>query len=140
MSYASQQNLTDRFGNDELLQLTDRATPPTGTIDATVVAEALADADAIIDSYIGKRYDLPLASTPIRLIAVGCDLARYSLYKDDPTETVAARHTDAIKWLRDISTGAAVLDVAGSPPAAAGDQVRISAPARTFTKTTLGGF
>ena len=71
MTYASQQDLIDRFGETELKQLTDRDLDD--AIDAVVVEQALADADKTIDAYIGRRYDLPLASTPALLIGLACD-------------------------------------------------------------------
>ena len=140
MSYAGQQDLIDRFGAGELQELADRDND--GVIDAAVVADALADADALIDSYIAGRYDLPLAATPPRLIDVASDIGRYKLYKDEPTETVATRYKDAVSFLRDVSAGKASLDVGGAaPPAAAGgDTVRTSGDGRAFTAADMEGF
>lgn len=140
MPYATLQDLIDRFGEDELIALTDRADPPAGAIDAEVVAAALASADAQIDGYVGSRYDLPLTATPPLLNDLACDLARYRLFKDIPTEVVIKNHDDAMKTLRDIAAGRASLDIGGSEPAAAGDGPRISAPDRIFTSDTLKGF
>ena len=64
MGYVTQQQLVDRFGERLLLQVADRADPPAGTINADVVARALADTDAMIDGYLAGRYILPLAATP----------------------------------------------------------------------------
>ena len=62
--YATLDQLTERFGERMLVQLTDRASPPAGTVDADVVARALADTAAVIDGYLAGRYVLPLAQTP----------------------------------------------------------------------------
>lgn len=110
MSYASQDDLITRFGEDEILSLSDHS--GSGAIDDDVVAGALADADATINSYVGRRYALPLTSVPDRLVRIACDLTRRYLYAARPTDEVLAIEKRALAWLRDISTGAAVLDVA----------------------------
>ena len=56
MTYALQQDLIDRFGESELIQLTDRTNVPPTDVDDVVVGRALADADGTIDGYIGKKY------------------------------------------------------------------------------------
>lgn len=135
MSYASPQDLTDRFDAAELIALTDRA--GAGEIDATVVARALADADATIDSYVGRHYRLPLAPVPARVVRVACDLARRYLYTARPTDDVLAAEKAALAWLRDVSTGAATLDVAGIEPAAVDTQVLAEPGRRQFTRDSL---
>ena len=139
--YATQQDLIDRFGQEELVELTDRADPPAGLVDATVVARALADADAVIDGYVGARYDLPLASTPALLANLAADIARYKLYDEAPPEAVENRHKNALAMLRDIAAGRAKLDIAGEEPAGStAGEPQIDAPDRLFTRDTMGGF
>lgn len=140
MTYAVQQDLIDRFGADELVQLTDRANPPTGQIDTTVVARALTDADEMVNSYVAKRYDLPLASVPGLVKRLACDTARYFLHGQSATEQVVKAHDQAIEQLKDIAAGRAVLDIAGAEPAPAGATVEISAPERVFSNDTLRDF
>ena len=53
MTSSTLEHLTQRFGAAMLIGLTDRAEPATGLLDEAVVARALADADAIVDGYIG---------------------------------------------------------------------------------------
>lgn len=110
MTYATLQNLKDRFGEDELIQLTDRDN--LGTINTTVVDRALADADAQINGYLSVRYTLPLsAPVPTELERIACDLARYALYEDRVTEIVEKRYDAAISKLRDVAAGRAGLGV-----------------------------
>lgn len=134
MTYATQQDLTDRFGALELQQLTDRADPPAGAIDATVIGKALADADDQINVYLSARYTLPLASAPKILTRLACDMARYALYEDRVTEAVQKRYDAAVAQLKDFSTGRASLglDQAGDEPAATGGP-SIDANDRTFS-------
>lgn len=103
MTYATQQDLIDRFGTTELAQLTD---PVAGTtIDTTVVARALADADADIDTRLAAYYVLPLAAVPAVLVRVAADLARYYLWDVRATDQVRNRYKDAIALLDKIGKG-----------------------------------
>lgn len=136
MTYATQQNMIDRFGAVELTQLTDRSN--SGGIDAAVMARALADADAAINGYLSARYTLPLDPVPLVLERLACDIARYFLYEDRATEQVAKRYNDAVKMLEGISRGTVALGVDGAnqAPAATGGP-EYSAPDRVFTHDTL---
>ena len=141
MAYATQADLEERFGDKELLKLTDRSTPPTGEIDAAVVSRALSDAEAEINGYLAVRYTLPLLSTPAVLKRLCCDIARYYLYDDWANDQVRARFEDATKLLKLIADGKVQL---GTEPAAA-PQTRASEPQftksdRVFSRDTLGEF
>lgn len=102
-TYASQQNMIDRFGSDELIQLTDRGN--LGVIDVTVLGQALADANTEIDSYLGSVCALPLVTVPARLIKIAADIARYQLYDIHASPQVLQRYTDAIAFLKLVATG-----------------------------------
>ena len=129
MAYATQADMEERFGEKELLKLTDRSDTPTGEIDAVVVARTLSDAEAEINGYLAARYTLPLSSTPAVLKRLCCDIARYYLYDDWANDQVRARFEDATKLLKLIAEGKVLL---GTEPAAA-PQVRASEP--QFTKS-----
>lgn len=139
MTYAIQQNLIDRFGERELMQLTD--TTNSGVIDAAVVAVALADADAEINSYIGARYTLPLTQTTPELVRLASDIARYRLWDVSASEEVKTRYDDAIKKLRDVSKNVASLgiDQASQPVVEAGG-VQFNAAARVHDAGSLEGY
>lgn len=113
MPYATLDNLIERFGELELTQLTDAASP--GLIDEALVTRALADAEAVVDGYLGGRYTLPLASVPPMLTSVACDLARARLYKDALPEVVEKRHADALKFLTLLGQGKITLGAAPEP-------------------------
>ncbi|WP_029009391.1 gp436 family protein [Azospirillum halopraeferens] len=114
MSYATLQDLIDRYGSDELVQLTDRAEVPTGAIDEAVVERALDDARRLIDGYAGARYRLPLAPVPDLVRRIACDLARYFLHSNAPTELVKDSHKEALRLLEKVAAGAVVLQAAGA--------------------------
>lgn len=139
MTYATAQDLIDRFGSTELIELTDRAN--TGAIDATVLGRALADADAEINGYLASRYTLPLASVPPVLVAKASDMARYYLYDVRVTEAVKARYDDAVKYLQSLAKGLVSLglDPVNVPVADAGG-VQFTANKRVFNDTGLSDY
>lgn len=143
MAYVTQQDLIDRFGSNELIQLTDKTNRPATTIDATEVAAKIADAEAVADSYLAKRYALPLNPVPDVLLPIVANIARYYLFGEraEKDSTVARNHKDALAWLKDVAAGTVQLEAEGIASAqAAGGQVQVSAPDRVFTRDTLGGY
>jgi phage gp36-like protein len=141
MTYAAQSDLIERYGEPMLLDLTDRATPPAGAIDATVVTRALEDADAAIDGYLKGRYALPIAVTPPLLRDLAQCISIYKLHRDTASEKIRDDYTDALKTLALIGKGDVRLDVAGIEPAASGASgVRTSDRPRDLTPDNMKGF
>lgn len=73
------------------------------------VERALQDAAEEADSYVAVRYTVPLPSVPAPLKVAVCDIARFRLYKDRPTEEVKYRYEQAVKWLKSVARGEATL-------------------------------
>lgn len=141
MTYATQQDLIDRFGEEELIQRTDRAVPPTGQIDADVVGKALADADHMINGYARGRYRVPLDPAPEIICRMACDLARYFLFPSNPPESVRTNYEDARAALRDIAAGRLHLQAAGIEAATAEpSDVRFESAQPVFTRQSMEGF
>ena len=140
MTYATQTDLVDRFGETELAQRTNRVDGL--TINTVVLARALADADAEIDSYLAIRYALPLGSTPVVLVRMAADLARYRLYDDGVPDTVRQRYEDAVALLKRMASGE--VKVAGSAAlvvsSGSGNAVAARVPAQVFTPGLLAGY
>ncbi len=109
MPYATQSDLVEHFGATELVELTDRSTPPAGVIDAAVLAHAQAAADSEIDGYVAMRHALPLATVPERLTHLACDITRYHLYTHAAPELVEKRYLAAVAFLRLVADGRATL-------------------------------
>jgi phage gp36-like protein len=107
MAYTSTQQLIGRFGEHELIQLTDRY--GAGVIDTQVAAQAISDANAEVDAYLRVRYPLPLVAVPEELIRVASDLARYQLYDNQMVELVQDRRDQAISFLKGLSSGTVAL-------------------------------
>lgn len=132
--YASQQDMIDRFGEDELIQLTDRN--GTGEIDSDVLDRSIADAAAEIDSYLGGRYTLPLTAVPQVLVRVCADIARYRLYDAQPTDLVASRYKADTQWLTQVANGVVQLGLdPGNQSAAVSDGAQMQSGGRTFDRS-----
>jgi phage gp36-like protein len=139
--YATQSDLVTRFGSAELAQLTDRVAGT--TIDAAVVSAALADADALIDGYLARRYALPVAPTPALLLRLAGDIARFLLHGTSASDKVRAAYDDALRMLRDLADGRAALPGALPAPAAqnpASGSPASAAPERVFSRTTMADY
>ncbi len=142
MTYSTKQNLIDRFGATELQQLTDRTNIPPSTIDDIVLGEALSDADALLDSYIAKRYSLPLDPVPSILTRMSGDIARFYLYgkRADKDGEVERAYKEAMAWAKDVARGLVELEQAGQPAEqTGGGTIRTEAPAKTFSRDSLKG-
>lgn len=87
--YANVADMVARFGDLEVIQISDRNAD--GMIDDDVVLVALADATAEIDAYLG-RFRQPFTETPPILKRLCCDIARYRL-----TATSGVQITDEIR-------------------------------------------
>lgn len=141
MAYTTLQLLIERFGEPTLVRLSDRAEVPTEVIDTTVVARAIADAEATIDGYLKARYDLPLTAVPPQLAQIAAALVLWNLHQNEPDAKTKADYEVAMRQLREISSGAFLLPIAGAEPAAkAGSGARITDRARPMTESNLTGF
>ncbi len=141
MSYATQQNMVDRFGEREVMALTDRDN--TGVIDAAILAQSLAQADNEINAYLAGRYALPLATTPLIVRDFACDIARYRLCGGEVTETeeVRNRYKDAIKFFEKVANGQISLGLDGlNQSQAPRGAVLINANVRVFNQSSLNDY
>jgi phage gp36-like protein len=139
MSYSTQQDLIDRFGQEELVELSDRSR--SGAIDAVVVTRAIDDAAAEIDGYLSAKFALPLDPVPQTLKRIACDIARHHLYDDRVTEQVRNRYNDAIKFLKGVASGEISIgvDASAEAPAATGGPQH-EAEDRVYTRDSLSDF
>jgi phage gp36-like protein len=141
MSYTSQDELTKRYGTPMLLDLTDRASPPAGTIDSDVVTEALVNADAAIDGYLLGRYILPLSTTPPLLKDLAQAIAIYKLHRNSVPDMTASDYASALATLKLIASGTVRLNVAGvEPTASSATGVRTTDRDKPLTSDSLRGF
>lgn len=116
MTYANVTDLITRLGDKAVIELTNpnqRAT----TVNDSVATAAINDGQAIVDSYIGQRVSLPLATVPHLVKTLTVDLAVYYLktkignsnHKD---AAVSKLYDDAIKHLERFAKGETSLGLA----------------------------
>lgn len=141
MTYCTLANLTERYGTDFLVSLTDRETPAAGVVDVSVVDQALADTDAMINGHLVGRYSLPLGETPALLVDIAQAIAIYKLHRHVAAEKITADYKDAAKRLELIAKGTIRLEVEGAEPAGGNaDTVQTNDPPRDFTPDTMKSF
>ena len=99
----SQTDLVERFGAEEIARLSDH--DEYRTINAAVVAKAIADAEAEVNSYLALVGITP----PKALVLKACDIARYYLHEDGATEIVRERYRQAITWLKEVMKNPSML-------------------------------
>lgn len=140
MTYATRQEMVERYGEERLTQLTDQLN--LGTIDDVRLQRALQDADDEINTYLAARYSLPLASTPNVLRRIAADIALYHLYDDRANDQVAKRYTDATKFLRELANGTVSLglDEAGVETDTDADAVEFEGATPVFGRSSTEGF
>lgn len=102
--YATEADLAARFGEEigNLKQML----PSQSAVD-----DAIQDATEEINGHIGGRYPLPLPNVPSNLKRMACDIARYRLYFQQPTEEVRQRYEDAIAFLKRVADNKAHLQI-----------------------------
>lgn len=141
MTYATLAGLDERYGTDLLVQLSDRASPPAGVVDVSVVEKALTGADATIDAALAVRYRLPLASVPPVVVEIAEAIAIYKLHRFEAGGKIKDDHDQALKDLDAIASGRRKLDVAGIEPKGTGSGgVVTSDRPRDMTPDNLAGF
>lgn len=142
MTYATLQDLTDRYGERMLIALTDRGAVATGVIDTSVVNRALADTDAVIHGYLAVRYVLPLSVSSPVIEDIAMTIAIWKLHRATPDEKVKADYDQALRTLREISAGTIrIPGAAGAEPADSGaSAAQVTDRERPMTAANLKGF
>jgi phage gp36-like protein len=141
MSYASLEDLIERAGQDEILQVADR--DEDGTPDPDVVAAALQHADNTVNGYVAVAYAVPLTVVPDLVRTWAVSIARYFLHRNGPPDYVVNDWKFAIASLKDVAAGKLKLPVAENetPPAASEDgRVSVARPDPVFSADRLEGW
>jgi len=73
------------------------------------IEQAIVEADALVDGYLGRRYTLPLASAPGILATWARAIVRYKLHGDrisgESNDPIVRDYRDALKFLEQIAAG-----------------------------------
>ena len=133
MRYCTLQDMIDTYGEARLAELSDRVNMPATTVDAAIVDRAIADAEAEINMYLAGRHNLPLASVPVMLTRIACDLAWYNLHTqvdDDHPAAVAYK-----QQLDGVSNGKLSLGLDETDaPVPTGNTVQVDAGRNDFAR------
>ena len=144
MSYISSTELAKRFAGGDLKAWTDDLA--TGAVDATVIAEVLAQVDGLINGAAGQFYTTPLKLTDsgtgqvVKLHAGS--LAGYLLAsrrQGDVSKVLQTLYEDANKWLELVRKG---MTLAGETPVAVtrpSGGIVIAGGASVITRETMEG-
>jgi len=144
MAYASCADVEERLGTAVYVQLTDDA--GTGSADEEKVVEALAGSEGEVNSYLGRRYAVPVdpageAELAALLKSVALDLAVCRLHarRSPVPADVQRRREEAIQWLVRVAAGQAVLPAGAvlRDNAALGPRVGMSGDGRVMTREQL---
>lgn len=140
MAYCTQSDLLEQISEDDLIGLTDDAGD--GEIDSSVIARAIADADAEIDAYLYQRYTTPLDPVPAIIRKLSADGALYHLHSRRSVgmpDIRKERYEAAMRVLRDIATG--MISIGASSPSPSSDdgpEIAVSRDDRVFTTSRAG--
>lgn len=113
MAYATVQDMIERFGERVLIDATRGLDQDRDVMDVIKINSALERASATVDSYLQRRYAVPVRPVQLPVVDATCALARYALCQLDDTEPALQIQTarkDALKWLSDVGSGVATLD------------------------------
>jgi phage gp36-like protein len=142
MAYSTLADIQKQLSSTDLVQLTDDS--GAGVVDSDVVTRAIADADEMIDGYIGLRVGVPLTTVPSMVRMFSVELAIYNLYarrSDTIPDTRKTRYDNSMKLLLRIAEGKLSLganDPEGNPPSKAG--ISYSGSDQVMTSDTLDRF
>lgn len=144
MSYASAQDMINRYPNRDLVQLTNED-PTATTINDTPITQALADASAEIDGYLEGRFSLPLTDPPAVLNRLTTDIAMYRMQSLRPLhdlEDARQRYEDAVAMLAKVAAGDLTLGLSADnqEPPLAGSVETVQGPDRVFDRDKLKGY
>ena len=145
MSYITQTILEARYGSGDLKAWTDD--DASGSIDATVVAQAIAGAEAQINGAAGQQYTTPLGLTDSGTAALvqlhAGSIAGYLLASRRPRtvpDNIRTQYEDALAWLKELAAGKVTL--VGESAAAVsrpGGGIVTGGSTATITRDTMDG-
>lgn len=141
MAYCGQTDIENAITAALLIELTDDA--GLAEVDTAVLAQEIADADAVIDGHLRAHYGVPLVTTPnlvrklsIKLTTHGLFSRRAAAFAGMP-EHVQAGYDWAMAQLRLIRTGTLDLGVEPPPAVSSAEVAQTDGPERLFTEDTL---
>lgn len=140
MPYCTQDDILAMMDEAELIQATDD--DGAGIIGASKVAQAIAQADAEIDGYLGGRYAVPLSPAPAVLLHMSVDMAIYHILSRrlGAPEHRKDRYKNAVAFFKSVAKGD--VSLGANDPDGTGETGRpeFEGPSRIFSRTTMAGY
>lgn len=142
MPYSTLDDLKKKIDEPVLVRLTD--TDSTGAVNTAKVERAIRDADALIDSYVGKIYKTPLSPVPPVIADASATIAIVYLHmlRSAPSPVWEAAYDRVVELLQKVVDGAATLEGSVEEPALSRDlseSSMFSAALRRFSREKLEG-
>lgn len=127
------------IGAAALIQLADD--DGDGQVDVDKIADVIASADGVVDSYLAGLYTVPLVPVPVTIRDVSRDLAAWNLYSSRgvSNDLRKLRRDEALKYLEALQRGTATLGGGTAPDPideSGGIAVSRDASERVFTLGT----
>ncbi|MFH0981580.1 MAG: DUF1320 domain-containing protein [Planctomycetota bacterium] len=147
MAYVTNTDVETRLGTERYVQLTDDV--GSGTANPAVVDEARQGAEREADSYLARRYAVPIdlsanGELAALLATVVLDLIEHRLHgRRPPVPADVVRKRDAaVKWLERAASGAVELPSVAPVPVnpATGFRAATTGDARVLSRKELSGY
>lgn len=138
--YCTLADLEKRLDRQKLIEISnDRGSPVLDgqgnpTVNEANVNMAIEEAGAEMDTYLGRRYPVPLSPVPAVVVKLAVDIAIYNLFSrgwmQEEDQTIHTRYRGAIKLLEKMGSGEVQLPgreqgiVVQAPPKVFGDDFR----------------
>jgi phage gp36-like protein len=140
MAYSTTQDLLSRITRQTLVQLTD--TGGTGNVDETIVQNAVADSDSMINSMISPVYKVPLTTVPpvIKEVSAAMAIYRLHLYRSVDPGVWKDEYERALGFLQSVAEGKAKLEGSVPEPPGSADlsnSVDFDSKKRRFSRDEL---
>jgi phage gp36-like protein len=138
MAYCSEEDLLKMIPRSELAELTAESGEAP---DRLIIMDAISQAEAEIDSYLGVKYVAPLSAPPARVKTLAVDLAIYHLYSRRSVVPVVRqqKYEAALAFLKQVAAGQLVIvGPQGELPTVAKGVTDATSAIRAFTRDTQG--
>ena len=147
MAYTTTQDVIDRLGNALAAQLTTESSSTTP--DQDVITEHRAGAEALVDSYLAKRYQVPIDTAVYTHVAEllkskALDVCVYELRKRRPPvpDDVTKAYESVVAWLTAVAAGDVDLPAVAAAlpaPTTSGPVAVVDGSARVFSRDKTEG-
>lgn len=139
--YCTLDDILAMIDEEDVISYTDDV--GSGVMATRVTDKAISGADALINSYLAKRYNVPVDPVPEIIVELAVDIAIYKICsrRSQAPEERRQKYDDAVKYLDKIASGKAVLPGAALVPASSSSGVvNITSGPRIFGRDSLKGF